>query len=382
MARKRVNPYPRAGDLQRTFETKAKLGGARRFLAGEGIVVFAYEKEGVGQVVADTWLPPSAYRRMAQHLDMTGGPTIAGYRLSRRPSRGAVLDIGPATAFDDFRQQAERLAGVEIDAKRRATLRGNCETDGTFRWEGQLAHDGFYDLVGGERIVSEQCTRMVARAAPDDTVDLAVTISGPDDLTVTQQWLARACPATSGWTIEPVGLTDAGSVIEAVRVIAALGEDEWTVLGISYLDAFRVGAVEIDGDRFTSSTRRARYDVEPVEMSVISDKLTRDGASVAGLTVFVQRKSRRNGKVEPIISLRLNQPRSRAVLQVSWESGRMPPKEGLPGKLTKARWDELVHVDWDRRTKERFVSRAWARSSGALLDDGAELVPLADPLAG
>lgn len=382
MARKPVNPYPRAGDLQRTFETKAKLGGARRFLAGEGIVAFAYEKEGVAQVVADTWLPPSAYRRMAQHLDIAGGPSIAGFRLSRRPQRGPSLDIGPASAFDDFRQQAERLSGVEIDGKHRAALRAACETDGTFRWEGQLVHDGFYDLVGGDRIVSEQCTRMVARAAPNDSVDFAVTVSGPDDLTVTQQWLSRACPATSGWTIEPVGLTDADSVIEAVRVIAALNEDGWNVLGISYLDAFRVGAVEIDGDRFTSVTRRARYDIEPVDMSVVSEKLTSDGASVAGLTAFVQRKPRRSGYVEPIISLRLNQPRSKAVLQVSWESGRKPPKDGMPGKLTKAIWDDMVHVDWDRRTKERFVSRAWARSSGALLDDGAELVPLADPLAG
>ena len=193
MARKPVNPYPRAGDLQRTFEHKAKLGGARRFLAGEGLVTFAYEKEGVAQVVADTWLPPSAYRRMAQHLDMTGGPTIAGFRLARRPQRGPALDIGPASAFDDFRQQAKRLAGVEIDAKRRAALRGAGETDGIFRWEGQLVHDGFYDLVGGDRIVSEQCARMVARAAPDDTVDLAVTVSSPEDLVVAQQWLARAC---------------------------------------------------------------------------------------------------------------------------------------------------------------------------------------------
>ena len=131
MARRRVDSYPQAESLARTFlKDDVQLSGARRFLCSEGVVVFAAEKQGVATAAGQTWMRPSAYRRAAEYLDLRMNPAICGFNVSRRPTRGQIEAV-PVDLFEQFRVAAESTLNTMLD-DRRIELRsaGQSEIEG------------------------------------------------------------------------------------------------------------------------------------------------------------------------------------------------------------------------------------------------------------
>src|SRR3954447_2265695 len=80
--RRLIVRYPKRQPLEQTIAHKANLPGTRRFLASEGIFVFADGRRGIARVVGDVWLRPAAYRRMSNYLDLQKHASVAGLRIS------------------------------------------------------------------------------------------------------------------------------------------------------------------------------------------------------------------------------------------------------------------------------------------------------------
>ena len=194
MARRRLTDhYPPLDALARTVRRqRSHLAGARRFYAGEGLIVFADGKRGPADIAGESYLPPGAYRQLGNFLDQNFSPSVVGFRCTPLPLPSEPLPELALTPYQRFVTAARMtLHQAFTDQGREITLRA-AEASDMPGWdsEGELQYEHYYTLDGGQRIPEEACLRLYIRAR-DDEVDVAIVVTQPQDREVAVAWLTR-----------------------------------------------------------------------------------------------------------------------------------------------------------------------------------------------
>ena len=374
MAGRRVDPYPQAESLARTFlKDDVQLASSRQFMASEGLVVFAAGKEGIAGAASRVWLRPSAYRRAGHYLDLRMNPSVCGFRIARRPVRGQLTELVPVDLFEQFKTAAEQTKNAIIDGDRGIQLRwcGESENDG-WDWEACVQYENVLKLADGQRIVADANVQIYGRPGPGDTVDVAVVITREGDLEVASAWINRAAGSTHGWEAAPVGMSEDDLVAELRRIQDAFTEKHAKVLAWSNPHFDRQIGVETDevSDRFVAGMRGAKYDTEWYELDTIASRGSADAAAITHLQVIVHEAHTRRGvnkdRPEPVIALRFSQRMTSPNLRIHWHRGRVLTSDQREIPLTRGVWESLSALDWDADAKRDYMLRRWSQVIAAL----------------
>lgn len=374
MARRRVDPYPQAESLARTFlKDDVHLASARQFMSSEGLIVFAAGKEGIAAAAGRVWMRPSAYRRAGHYLDLRMNPTVCGFRIARRPIRGQLSELVPADLFEQFKTAAEKTKNVIVDTGRGIQLRwcGSSEND-DWDWEACVQYENVLKLADGQRIVADANVQIYAKPGPGDTVDVAVVITRDGDLEVASAWIGRAAGSTHGWEAAPVGMSEDDLVEELRRIQDAFTRGHTKVLAWSNPHFDRQIGLESDdvADRFVAGMRGAKYDTEWYELDTIASRGSADAAAITHLQAIVHDGHARRGvnkdRPEPVIALRFSQRMSSPHLRFHWHRGRVLAADQRQIPLTRGVWESLVALDWDADTKRDYMLGRWGQLIGAL----------------
>lgn len=373
MARRRVDPYPQAESMARTFlKDDVHLASSRQFMASEGLIVFAAGKEGIAAAASHVWMRPSAYRRAGHYLDLRMNPSLSGFRIARRPVRGQLSELVPVDLFEQFKTAAEKTKNVIIHADRGIQLRwcGESENDG-WDWEACVQYENVLKLADGERIVADANVQLYGKPGPSDTVDVAVVITRDGDLEVAGAWISHAAGSTHGWEAAPVGMSEDDLVEELRRIQQAFTDGHTQVLAWSNPHFDRQIGVETDDvSDFVAGMRGAKYDTEWYELATIAGRGSADAAAITHLQAIVHhRHSRRGvlkGRPEPVIALRFSQRMSSPHLALHWHRGRVLGPDQREIALTRGVWESLGALAWDDDTKRDYMLARWVQVIEAL----------------
>jgi hypothetical protein len=379
VARRRVNTdYPTPEVVQRTFaREKTSFSGARRFMASQGIVVFAAERTGLARVSGEAWLLPSAVRRLGNYVDM-GQTAIAGFTISSDPRVQPMPGTVPETLFDAVCEVAAASKGRVLDGDRQIQL-ASClpDEDHGWPWHGTLTYEHTFALDGGERIVSESDIPVMLRATPGGEVELAVIVRRPEDFEVASAWLhAGLAPGRQGWLATPISLSsDAEQRAEELEAIVT-GFKVGKLLKVSNPDLDKREATTDEetpsDDRFLEIMRRAQYKTGLTDLGVIAERVVADNGLLSGLTAFLWTREGGASGRRAIVGLRLRQRPGRDIhLELSWHSGRSYSEPQQP-TLSDASLEELAALDWDQFAKRRYMLDAFADVATALAAPAAE----------
>lgn len=211
MAGRRVTTsYPQPPALERTYvKGRTRLDGVRRFLASEGVVPFAEDKTGVARIGGDVWLRPSATREVGNYLDLTP-PTIAGWQVGA-DVMAQVMPFpvdGTGTIFEQFTDAATGTSRTVVDTGNRLQLRGGSMCGGDWPWQGLLSYERTMTIEGGERIFTEPIIPIYMRDDAAGTVHIAAVLRHEGDTEQVNKWLAHINPASRGWRLDPVRVSD------------------------------------------------------------------------------------------------------------------------------------------------------------------------------
>lgn len=373
MARKRgVDPYPLADSLARTLHRDdVALTGARQFFASEGIAVFAAEKEGIAAVAGETWLRPSAYRRISHYLDLRDNPAVCGYRISRRPSRGQMTAI-EGDLFEQFKVAAQRTKGKTLDEDRQ--IRFGCADDshGGWPWSVAVRYQNVLKLADGQRIFGDATVELFVRPGSDETIDIAVVILRKTDLEAALVWLNHTASSIGQWEVSPISMNEDVIFDELERIQGALGQGRSSVLAWASPQYDRTVGVDDDtDDAFVAGLRGAKYDTEwYADLATVKQRADLNAAAVTQLQAIVHEQHERIGRTkdapEPVVGLQIAQRITAAHLFLNWQSGRLLPADLREVSLTRSAWEKLPRLDWDADKKRDYVLGRWARVIDAL----------------
>lgn len=378
MARRRVNTdYPTPDVVRRTFaRSKTSLAGARRFMASQGIVVYAEEKTGIARAAGDTWLLPSAVRRLGNYLDM-GQTAVAGFTISPHPQVSQMPGVAPETLLAAVREIAEGSKGRVIEADRQIKLAGFTYEEGkAWPWHGMLTYEHTFSLEGGERIASESDVPVMLREAPGGEVELSIIVRRSDDFEVASKWLhAGLEPVRNAWLATPIALSsDAAHRAEEIESILT-GFTIGKVLKVSNPDVDKrevtTDATDTDDDAFLNVMKRAQYKTGLTDLTVIAERVVDDNGILSGLTAYLWTRENSASGRRAIVGIRLRQRPGRDIhLELSWHSGRAYTNTAQP-TLTEEALDEMAAVDWDHHGKRGYMLDAFANVADALATPGA-----------
>lgn len=362
-----ITPYPSPTSVADTFADKATLAGSKRFMAAQGLVVFAHEKDGVSRAAEETWLRPSAYRTMGHMLDLAPVPTVRGFRLLRLNLDQAQLDEHiRGTLLDELVAAAAQTKNEPFTSDRCIRLQDLDRGSGTWPVSLHLAYDHVYDLVGGERVFDRAYVTVHARAVADGEVDIAVLTTRDGDFGAAGAWINAALRLSQrGWLLTPVGLPRTEPTREAGlrAVIDEVGGSR--LVGLSSPNQHRDAAVPQASSGFAQIIRDASYNTDFGTLDVILERARQDGVAVGELTAYL----RAGGAGVPVVAVRLRQRPRDAHLSLRWHAGKQYTAQDPASVLDRERWETLRPLEWGLDAKEKFILEAWARAGDALRGD-------------
>jgi hypothetical protein len=367
-SRRSLQAYPSTLQVATTFQERASLHGAKRFLASERLVVFADEKTGTARAAQQTWLRPSAYRRMGHMLDLAPAPTVMGFTLTRlkSPQMQIATSMPGATGLlGEFRVAAATLKGQAFDPERAIRLTRVNPSDGAWSTRLELSYEHVFDLVGGGRVIDEAHTSLLAREVDVDTVDIVVVALRAEDFAAACAWLNAAVrPTERRWILTPAAIPrDEPRREQGLRATVRAVANE-RLIGLTSPRQHRDHLRPV-GDGFASLIRDVRYDTDFCDIDTLLDRADADGLAVGEFTAHCAVMGASNSAV----AMRLRQRARDAHLSVTWHAGKSLADDTLAGKLDRAAWDLQPALEWTGDEKQEFILGAWRRVVEALRAD-------------
>lgn len=363
MAGRRVSTaYPQPPNLERTYRrSRTLLGGVRHFLAAEGIVPFADDKNGVARIGGDVWLRPSATRQIGNFLDLNP-PALAGFRLRPDPLH-LSLAVASGSLFDEFIKVAEGMTRSVVDTTNQLRLQGCTHCGGEWPWEGHLAYEHTVTIDGGERIFNEPHIPLHVREAADGSVLIAVVLRHAPEFDAAKKWLNACQPANHGWLLSPVRLNEEPPQRhdEFFDILTGLGDEFLIARNPSMSARERTAASEAAETTFRDFIESVPYRTRPLDWKMILDRLNSDDVSLGGITAYVwaKRNTAEGRANSAIIALDLRQrPGQDDHLRLSWNTGRVLPNRERPS-FSEALLQDLPLLDWDEELKVRYLLTLW-----------------------
>lgn len=360
--RRAVSAYPSPASVALTFADKASLHGSKRFLARQGNVVFADDRQGTSRAAEDIWMRPSAYRTMGHLLDMSPVPTVAGFTLIRLPSPQQRLEaVEGRSLLAEFAAAAAEMRDQPFDAERCIRLRDQEASRGTWSLTLELVYDHVYDLVGGERVYDEAQVEVCARRAGPEELELAIVTTRDSDFAAARAWIHQALvPAQRGWALTPTAVPRGEPLRSRVLSAAVDAATGGHLVGLSSPHQHRDAATPRPGAGFPSVLREARYETEFCDLDMVSDRGHADNVVIGEISVYL----RPSANSDAIVAVRLRQRDSDAHLLLRWQAGRTHTVGGdVPDRRT---WEGLNTIEWTYEEKRSLVLDAWARVAEAL----------------
>jgi len=368
MARRRLTDhYPPLDALKRTIlKPRAHLAGARRFYAGEGLIVFADNKRGLAEIAGESYLPPGTYRQLANFLDQNVAPSVVGFRLVSLPLPSEPMPELAQTPLQRFVAAARNtLHEPFTDEGREITLRAaDASAVSGWEWEGQLQYDHYFTLDGGQRIPEEACLRLYARPQGDD-IDIAIIVAQPQDREVAVAWLNKLIPRK--WLPQPIVLpTRDPERLQTIRCICS--EFGIRLGGMRSPDVYPSTTTAEPRTGFLAVLKRAPYETAPTDLDTIVERMDSDAGILGSFTVTLWERGDK-----AVANVDVRQRPTESFARVTWKGARA--HDGSELDLTDRWWDSASPVDWSAERKELYLLRVWQDVVAAI--DGASLAPAA-----
>jgi hypothetical protein len=350
--RRRVTSfYPPLDALVSTLRRgKTSLAGARRFYSGEGLFVFADGKTGIANVAGRVYLPPASYDELGNFLDHTPTPAVLGFRLSAVANPSTPLPELAQTALATFDATARSSMHQAFDDEGREIILQSIEDEASrgWGWEGSLHYEDVYMLEGGNHVFRETCVRILARAALDEDVEIAVVTTQAGDREVASAWLNRI--NRGRWLIQPLSLptADAPRLSAVEAILSKFGHRLQT---LKSPDVYAGGDSGKEG--FLKVLKRAAYETGMTDLETIADRMQNiDRGTLGALQLFLWEGDRR-----AITSVELRQRPSESYVRLTWRGGRDHDASAL--ELSDVLWEGATPVDWSAERKREYMLEAW-----------------------
>lgn len=366
--RRSLQAYPSALQVAATFRERASLHGAKKFLASERVVVFADEKSGTACTAQQTWLRPSAYRRMGQMLDLAPVPTVMGFTLTRLEASQMQLTTGlpgAGSLRSEFKAAAAALKGQAFDHQRAIRLTDVHSSDGPWSTRLELAYEHVFDLVGGGRVIDEAHVSVLAHEVDTDTLDVVVVTLRKEDFAAACAWLNVAVkPTERRWVLTPVAIArDEPRREQALRATVPVLADG-RLIGLTSPRQHRDHLRPV-GAGFAGVIRDVRYDTDFCDIDTMLERGDADGLALGELTAHCTVAGARDA----MVAMRFRQRARDAHLSVAWHAGRHLGDDIVVREMDRVLWDAQPTLEWTGDEKQRFILGAWLRVVGALRAD-------------
>lgn len=352
MARRRLTDhYPPLDALKRTMlRPRAHLAGARRFYAGEGLIVFADSKRGLAEIAGESYLPPGAYRQLATFLDQNVAPSVVGFRCTPLPLPSEPMPELALTPLQRFITSARfTLHQAFIDQGREITLRAaDTTTAPGWEWEAVLQYEHYYTLDGGQRIPEEASLRLYVRAH-DDEVDVAIVVAQQQDREVAVAWLHKVIAGK--WLPQPIVLpTRDPERLQTIRSIC--GTFGIRLGGMRSPDVYPSSTAEQPRTGFLKVLKRAPYETTPTDLDTIVERMDSDAGILGSFTATLWERGQK-----AVANIEVRQRPTESYTRITWKSGRA--HDGSELDLTDRWWENASPVDWSTERKELYLLRVW-----------------------
>jgi hypothetical protein len=377
MARRVSTDYPQPPSLERTYRrSRTKLDGVRRFLAAEGVVPFADDKNGLGRIGGDVWLRPSATRRVGNYLDLAP-PAVAGFHVKVDPLQQTQrLPIDTGSLFEQFIAVAESSKSNVVEQHSRLRLAGGTMTGGDWPWGGFLAYEHTVSIDGGERIFNEPQIPIYMREGSDGTVHVSAVLRRSGEYEHAQKWLNSCNPSAHGLHILPVRVSEEPPERhdEFWAILKDLGDEFLIGRNPSMSARERTSATQAAESAFRDFIESVPYRTKPLEWDHVLKRLDDDELSLGSITAYLWAKRQpRDGRSEnAIVAVEVRQrPGQDDHTQLGWSSGRSLPNNTRPA-FTEELWQGLPLLDWDEEAKTRYLLQLWEGVTGVVAAPGAQ----------
>ena len=352
MARRRLTDhYPPLEALARTIRGKrAHLAGARRFYAGEGVIVFADGKRGLAEVAGESYLPPASYRQLGNFLDQNFAPSVVGFRYTPLPLPAEPMPELAQTSLQQFIAAARTtLHSPFTDQGREINLHAaSPSTVAGWDWEGELQYEHFFTLEGGQRIPEEAYLRLYARQHGDD-VDVAIIVNQPHDREAAVAWLNKI--TASKWLPQAVVLpTRDPERLQTIRAVCDVFSIRFA--GMRHPDVYPSATADRPREGFLAVLKRAPYETAPTDLDTIVERTDSDAGILGSFTVTLCERAEK-----AVTNVELRQRPTESFARLTWRSGRS--HDGSELNLTDRWWETASPVDWSTERKQLYLLRVW-----------------------
>jgi hypothetical protein len=360
MARRRLetrHPAPEA-IAETVRQDKTSFGGAGAFLAGEGALAFAADREGLAEVYERVWLRPSAARRLAGFLDLRP-PGVIGYRVAVNPNAPAQLG-GREHPFETLDRTLKVMQGATIDSARQLCVTTVDGSDGTI--EAMLTYHHHFKLSGGQWSIDQPCVTLKIERNGQDAL-LAAVVSRGDDIVQVRRVALELERRGDSLVLEEVALPQrAVDRHRSLRVVLdALGDPDRLRVGNYHTRERERGAADPPAGEWGAHNEAASYRMRPHSVGAMLQRIEEvDDASFASALAYLPKPS---GLIVAV-TLRQNPGRDDHLGMFFHGARRL---EAPDEALSKQAWDDARPVDWDEREKTRRVLGLWVSAARALL---------------